>query len=188
MEEVLFGGPVDANVPQDDALARWESPLYVKFADDRAEAHRPQIEGLLERFTRLSGIPARVVSPGAAANVTVSFTPDATFVVNRERVPCFARVRVKAGKLIQAVVRIGVGDGPAIRRCLAHEFYHVFGLRYHSARVRSILSPVHGETSPTAWDDLALQVLYDADLKPGLSKAQARPILDAVIARLIEKS
>ena len=184
--EVLFGGPFDANLPQNDTLARWTSPLYVEFADDRAAAHRPQVEDLLARFTRLSGIPADVVSSGAAANVTVSFTPNETFVVNRERVPCFAKIRAEAGELTQATVKIGVGDDPAIRRCLAHELYHVFGLRYHSARVRSILSPVHGETSPTRWDDLGLQVLYDPKVKPGMSKAQARPIFDAAIARSIE--
>ena len=62
---------------------------------------------------------------------------------------------------------------------------HALGFRFHSGRLRSVLSPVHGERRFTEWDRLAIRALFDSRLRPGMPREEALPLLREILAELL---
>ena len=121
------------------------------------------------------------------ADLTITFVENEDFLVNREHVPCFARVRTQSDRIVDAEVQLSAADPEQIDRCLSHELMHAFGIFYHSGIVRSTMSPAHGEAQLTAWDVMALRVLYDARLEFGASREQAAPTIREVVSELVKR-
>ena len=87
--------------------------------------------------------------------MTVTFVKNPDFLINREHVPCYARLNLDDHLITRAEVQISIAEPELIDHCLAHELMHVFGFRYHSGIVRSVLSPAHGNPELlTPWDEL----------------------------------
>lgn len=182
VDELMFGGPFDAHQDQDKRITRWSGDMRVAITGPRAEDHRESLVRHLTSMSELSGIDARMIAAGDEdANVVVELVEDLNFLVNREYANCYVRKLKQENRVYWAEVHIGIARPEGFQRCVAHELMHVFGFGYHSGIVRSVMSPVHGETELTEWDKLALQVLFDSRLDVGDPRDQTLPIIRQII-------
>lgn len=183
IDELMFGSPFDAHAVQDKAVLRWETPLCVAMLGSSDEDWVGRVARLVERMAGAAGRDAELFEIGdCTANVVLHLTGDDKFLVDREYANCYMTFEADGHRMTRASVFIGRNRPNLFDRCLAHEFMHVFGFRYHSGIVRSVLSPAHGPEAPTDWDILALRVLYDPRLRPALNRRDALPVIRAILA------
>ena len=185
VDEVFFGGPFDNNVFKNDLLVKWETPFDVGVAGVQADEHRAEVSERVMRMARVAGLSATMASGQQEADITVSFVPDESFEFNREYAGCFVHVEHQSGRIWRASAEVSVARPDRIGACIDHELLHALGLRYHSGIVRSVLSPAHDDKSMTAWDELALRVLYDDRLQVGMTREIALPIIRDVVAEMM---
>jgi len=183
-EEVYFGGPIDKHLAVKRTLIRWSRPLQVSIEGPNAERYRDQVTGHLADFTRLSKLQAGLVDEPGEANVAIVLSDDDAYHINGEVTPCFARVQGTSTEIQRVDISIGVIESAEVEHCLAHELYHAFGLRFHSTAAESVLSPAHGNTHPTPADDLALSMLYDPRLRPGVAPHEAAATLRELTSKV----
>lgn len=187
VDEVMFGGPIDGHLTQDGRVVKWGGDPLVVVTGVDADEYRSRVSAQLERFSELSGLDARMADTANAADLKITFVEDEDFLVNREHVPCFARVLTRFDRIVVAEVQLSAADPEQIDHCLNHELLHAFGLRYHSGIVRSALSPAHEEAQLTPWDELALRVLYDARLELGAARAEVAPRIREIVSELVAR-
>ena len=188
VEEMIFGGPNDRDPAREPRLLRWERPVRVYYLDNPLPQQVALFQEQLAVFSELTAVPVLSAASAAEANLTVAFKRNPDFLINREYVPCYVGVRSNERELILAEIEISVADPDRIKPCVAHELMHSFGFGYHSAIVRSIMSPLHGEETLTEWDELALRLLYDPSLQGGMTREDARPVMKGLIVTLQEAS
>ncbi len=182
VDELAFGGPFDAHHEQDKRITRWSGEMRVGLTGPGAEDYREDLVGHVANMAELSGLDARVVAAGDSnANVVVELVEELDFLINREYVACYAHLQGQGHRIEAAKVYIGVAQADGFQNCLVHELMHVFGFRYHSGILRSVLSPAHGEDVLTEWDELALRVLFDPRLQIGEPREQTLPIIRQII-------
>ena len=184
VDEIAFGGPFDEHLAQDRALARWSGVIRATVSGVQADEYRIRVVNLLAAFTRLTGISAALADENETTNFTVTFFEKPDFLINREHVPCYASLRGDNHRITGTEVQISVAELELVDSCLAHEFMHAFGLRYHSGIINSVLSPAHEATGLTPWDELALTVLFDARLEPGTTRDDASPTIRDIISEI----
>lgn len=187
VDEVLFGGPFDAHQEQDKHLARWSGPMRVAMAGAQAGNHHERVADEVKAMGALTGLEVRMVEAVGEANVIVTLEEEGDFLVNEEYVGCYVSLDGSGSRIQQATIHVGMAQAENFERCIAHEFMHVFGFRFHSGVVRSVLSPVHGEDALTAWDELALQVLYDPRLDTGVARDMALPVVRQIVSERAAK-
>ncbi len=182
VDELVFGGPFDAHHKQDKRVTRWSGDMRVAITGPGAEDHGERLAGHVASMAALSGLDARMVAAGEDdANVVVKLIDERDFLVNREHVDCYAHLQGQGNRIDKATVYIGTAKAGGFQDCVAHELMHVFGFRYHSGIVRSVMSPAHGEHELTEWDKLAFRVLYDPRLEVGAPRDQALPTIRQII-------
>ena len=187
IDELAFGGPLDAALKPDTDLTRWEEPLRLFITEAETPERRAEIDGVLAKFQRLTGLSAEIVGQEASANITVAFKPNKDFLANSEYVPCYVRARWGRGRLDSALIEISVADPEKVNGCIAHELMHTFGFGYHSGVVSSILSPIHRLETLSEWDELALRILYHPSVEVGMTRQEARPVFRRLISEFMEE-
>ena len=182
VDEIVFGGAFDAHLPQDKTVTRWSGDFRVQVSGLKTYELDSLVLHRLQAFSRIVGLSAEQAGNVATANLTVRFVADLEFEVNRERVPCFARILEKKNyEIYHAEIYISVAEGDIIEHCLDHELMHVFGFLYHSGLLRSTLSPFHEAEALTAWDEIALSVLFDPRIEPGTERWRAFPMIQEIV-------
>ena len=182
MDELFFGGPYDAHHEQDKRLARWSGEMRVAITGPRAEDYRDALAEEVARMAALSGVDARMVELGdGEANVVVELVEQSDFLINREYADCYAHLEGNESHIDSAKIYIGMDKPEGFEDCGAHELMHVFGFRYHSGILRSVMSPAHGEDELTEWDELAFQVLYDPRLELGAPRDLVLPVVSQIV-------
>ena len=186
-EDVVFGG-----LPGDDhtgeQLTRWDGPIRLQVSGAQADTYRQEVWAQLRMAAGLAGLSIEESDAGGEdPNFVVLFAPTKNFPVNERYAPCRAGVRSANGVLFHILIQISVAEKNWVKPCIAHEIAHSFGLFGHSPRVPSVLSPIHGETDFTDWDEMLLGALYDPRLLPGMSKAEAMPVARGIIAEQLAR-
>jgi hypothetical protein len=182
MDELFFGGPYDAHHEQDKHLARWRGPMRVAITGPHAEDYRDALAEQVARMAQLSGLDAHMAAAGdGEANVVVELVEERDFLINREYADCYAHVKGGENHIDSAKVYIGMDKPEGFEDCAAHELMHVFGFRFHSGILRSVMSPAHGEDELTEWDELAFQVLYDPRLELGAPRDLVLPVVRRIV-------
>lgn len=182
IDELVFGGPFDAHQKQGKRVTRWSGDMRVTITGPSAEDYREALSDHVARMAMLSGLDARMVAEGDDdANVVVQLVEELDFLINREYANCYVHKRGRENRIYKAEVYIGMARPEGFQRCVVHELMHVFGFGFHSGIVRSALSPVHGESELTAWDELALRVLFDPRVEVGAPRDQTLPIIRQII-------
>lgn len=181
IDEVMFGGYFDNHVPQRGRVAKWTADLSVSVEGHDAGRYLSRIEAQLERFSEWTGLGATITDTASSPSLKIILMADDDFLVNREHVSCYASVYTKADRIVAAEVHISLAEEEEFDHCLSHELMHAFGLRYHSGIVQSTLNPAHREAYPTLWDELALQVLYDARLSLSTNRVEAGSIIQDIV-------
>ena len=183
-------------------LHRWNSDVRVFVSDRNSAPYREDALALLERLDRLT--PMRVGFAGGSddANIVVLIgtwlaidifrvmSPDRVTTARPRRFTCAAimfpteqstpNVLAKGWVLIDADL-----DPDHIRRCLAQEIAQALGLPNDIDDPDGTVFSTYSrrETLSTS-DENIVRILYDPRLRPGMSRAEAMPIVREIAAEL----
>ncbi len=182
MDEIVFGGAFDAHLPQDKKVTRWSGDIRLQVSGLKTDELDSLVLRRLQAFSQIVGLPVERAVKTGKPNLTLTFVEDLDFEINRERVPCFARILHQANhEITRAEIYISVVESEIIEHCIDHELMHVFGFGYHSSILNSTLSPFHNAERITAWDEIALSALFDSRIEPGSERAQAFPMIQEIV-------
>ncbi len=196
-------------------LRRWEQPIAMRvvFGDTIPPAQRQKdmrnVTTYADRLSRLTGVPIRQTDGDANFHVlilneeerrnfgtrlrelvpgvddmavrAISGLPRDTFCV------VFAFSRGGASTYAHAIAVIR-GEHPDLLRlsCIHEELAQGMGLANDTPMARpSIFNDDEEFALLTRHDELLLQMLYDPRLRPGMTEAEARPILQVIARELI---
>ncbi|MBE9554855.1 MAG: DUF2927 domain-containing protein [Proteobacteria bacterium] len=194
--ETMFNAGATAHgqgglLSQSGNLAKWESPVTVAVVEGDTPENVAATMEILSELAGLSGLELEWAERGAdGIKLEIHFSDKREFVINGNQLTtCYARTGdAPDGRLSSAGIYIGVtGEGEWRTSCLTHELLHALGWRGHTHRIRSAISYAHGESELTKWDRLMMRALYDPRLPPGISKADAIPIVRAIFHEIIEE-
>lgn len=182
VNEVEFGSAFDAHLPQDNTVTRWSGDIRVHVSGETTDELDSLVLQRLQAFSQIVGVPVERVGSAGTPNLTVTFVEDRDFVVNRRRVRCYVHLADHNNYMIvQAEIFISLVNPDTAERCIDHELMHVFGFRFHSGILRSALSPFHKDEGLTAWDKIALSVLFDRRIAPGTNREQVFPMIQDIV-------
>ncbi len=184
VDEILFGGPFDAHHEQDGQVVRWRGIMRVALTGPKAEAHREAMTGRLSEVAELAGLQTLMVREDSAHDLTVKLVEDRDFLVSEEFVSCYIHLEGKGHFVDGATIYVGMDRPRGFEHCIDHEIMHALGFRFHSGRLRSALSPIHGQHRFTEWDRLAIRALYDSRMQPAMSRDEALPLLRRILSEL----
>ncbi|RDW11948.1 DUF2927 domain-containing protein, partial [Paracoccus thiocyanatus] len=202
--------------PTPAPLRRWQQPvrLRLEFGDsvapDQRARDRAEIAGFAGRLARLSG--HTVALTGGAGNFNVLILnederraiaprlsalmpgiPAGDIAALRDLAPqnhctVFAYSTGNSPVYAQAVALIRAELPPRLRRsCIHEELAQGMGLANDSPRARpSLFNDDEEFAFLTRHDELLLQILYDPRLRPGMTEAEARPIVLQIARELLE--
>ena len=173
-------------------VRKWSGPVNV-ILDERAETLRGEIDALLARITGWTDIPFTLLPPGTIAvpdswNVlTIKLLPRVTFqrLYRTHEVVCQTETQGVGGMLQTGYMVLSEG----YTDCLKHEFMHALGFDSHwtaadGSEIRSVLayrdSPARADDY-TAWDIMAIRLLYDWRIRAGMSRQKSLTIAHEVI-------
>ena len=172
-------------------LAKWESPITVAVVEGDTPKNIALAKVTLTELAELGGLELEWAELGTSGiELEIYFSDKRQFVINGNQLAsCYARTGgTPNGRLTAAGIYISAdGEGDWRTDCLTHELLHALGWRGHTHRVRSVISYVHGETELTKWDRMMMRALYDPRLPPGISKADALPVIRVIFHEMIKE-
>lgn len=200
---------------RENRLHRWDTPLRlnVEFGAsvplDQRKTDRAAITSYLERLSRLTGIPMRVTAwrpnhtvmilntdeRGAVAPRIAELAPgtseaalrSVTAMAPETYCTVFAFTSGTSATYSNALTVIR-GELPERLRlsCIHEELAQSLGLVADYPRARpSIFNDNEEFATLTRQDELMLKMLYDRRLKPGMTLAEARPIVEIIATELM---
>lgn len=213
-EYLRQGGKLVAQ-PTPAPLRRWQQPvrLQLEFGDSVAPAQRArdrtEIGAFAARLQRASGHP--VALTGASGNFLVLVLnederraigprlssllpgiPEGDIAALRDLAPqnyctVFAYSNGNSPSYAKAVALIREELPPRLRRsCVHEELAQGMGLANDGPRVRpSVFNDDEEFAYLTRHDELLLKILYDPRLRPGMTEAEARPIVLQIARELL---
>ena len=191
-------------------LRRWPGPIRMSIVFGpsvdaaRREADRTMIAGYAMRLSLLTGVPItvtdrdpnfhvlilnederRAIGPGLAALVPGIGAADLRAITDLDRSTfCFAYAFSRGASPVyaQAVALIRAEHPDLLRRsCVHEELAQAMGLVNDSPTARpSIFNDDEEFALLTRQDEMMLRMLYDPRLRPGMTEAEARPIVEAI--------
>ena len=199
----------------EDRLHRWQGPVRVgvvfgaSVPQDQQEADRAAIADYVRRLARLSGLPmwlndrnpnhtVFILNPEerrAAAPLIRAVAPQTSAAAlgsvtgMRPDIYCTAFTFNPGGRdVIDRAVTVIRGELTAKLRmlCIHEELAQSLGLINDSPRARpSIFNDNEEFALLTRQDELMLKILYDSRLRPGMTLAEARPVVEVIAAELM---
>ncbi len=185
-------------------LAKWDAPVTVSIDSSALDAYQPFLEQYIDRLRSEGGVDIRTATAGAGA-ISVAAAP--ADQMRRTFATAFCLVapgRLSFEELISALadpddidwtrvqrieaatIFIPVDASPyQVRACLMEEIAQALGPGndiFYLAN--SIFNDDGAHMRPTSFDMLALRVLYNPALKPGMAQSDAEPIVRDVLDML----
>ncbi|CAM3218988.1 DUF2927 domain-containing protein [Paracoccus aminovorans] len=214
-DEYLRQGGKLISRPTPAPLRRWQQPVAIRleFGDSVAPVQRTRdradIADFAARLQRVSGHPVGLT--GAAGNFNVLILnederraigprlaslvpgiPEGDIAALRDLAPqnyctVFAYSSGNSPVYSQAVALIRAELPPRLRRsCVHEELAQGMGLANDSPRARpSVFNDDEEFAYLTRHDELLLKILYDPRLRPGMTEAEARPIVLQIARELL---
>jgi hypothetical protein len=196
-------------------LRRWDTPIRMRVefgasvpremqARDRAE-----IERFTGRLSRLSGLPIRLTEGAANFDILIVDEDERQALEPRLRalVPGISNAAIRTivdlpRSTYCLVFAFSEGSAPTYRRavaivraehpdlirrsCFHEEIAQAMGLANDSPSARpSIFNDDEEFALLTTHDEYLLRILYDPRLRPGMTVAEARPIVERIAAELL---
>lgn len=208
------GGALIAR-PREVRLQRWTGPVRItvdfgaSVPEDQRQRDLAEIRGLTNRLSALTGLPVSLVTASPNFRIAIdnprersaigarllAFMPGASTSAVRSAaemkadVYCtvFSNMSGKSSTYDRAFVVIRAELPDLMRRsCLHEEIAQGFGLINDSPKARpSIFNDNEEFALLTRQDELLLKILYDPRLRPGMTLAEARPIVEIIAAELM---
>lgn len=196
-------------------LRRWAGPIRLSIvfgpsvAPARREADRTMIAGYATRLSLLTGVPITVTdhnpnfhvlilnederrgfAPQLAAMVPGIGAADVAAITDLDRSTfCFAYAFSRGGAPVyaQAIALIRAEHPDLLRRsCVHEELAQAMGLVNDSPTARpSIFNDDEEFALLTKQDELLLKILYDPRLRPGMTEAEARPVVEQIAVEML---
>jgi hypothetical protein len=187
-----------------DGILRYEEPIRIHFRQPGLTAFRDDIDTLLARLQREAGIEISEVAAPGEAHIVVETVPRsqierifpsaACFIVPGERTwREFVRQRPEEvlrwtdqETLVGAAIFLPSDTSPQdVRDCLNEEVTQALGPANDLYRVADSIwndDNLHGIATP--FDMLMLRVLYQPEIRSGMSRAEVAAVLPQLLDRL----
>lgn len=199
----------------ESTLHRWQAPMRVALSfgvsvpEDQRSADRAAIGEFTRRLARITGHPVVltdrnpnhtvfILNPeeraGAGALIRAAAPQTSAAAIRsveemRPDIYCTAfTFTVGKGAVIDRAVSVIRGElTPKLRAlCIHEELAQSMGLINDSPRARPSIFNDNEEFALMTWqDELMLKMLYDPRLRPGMTLAEARPIVEVIAAGLM---
>ncbi len=192
-------------INQKTNLHRWQQPLKIFIKSEKGDPilQRQMYDVQAKHLHRITGHKLLFVNSQQEANVLIVFTslkkmrgnafkyiittPELEQVL--KNAICMASIESnKYAEIIRAVILIPVDSTRQSGRlvdCIVEELTQVMGLPNDSADVYpSVFNDLSIDSELTGLDYLLLKMLYHPLLKPGMTEAQVREKLPAILAEL----
>ena len=213
-EYVAQGGRL-VQTTAESRLRRWESPIRMRLIfgesvpEARQDTDRGNVKDYAQRLARLTRLPIRLTdaNPNFELMILNEDERRASGPLLRSLVPNIsdAAVRTVTGmprSTFCLVFAFSEGASPSYTRavavirsehpdllrlsCVHEELAQAMGLANDSPTARpSIFNDDEEFGLLTRQDELLLRILYDRRLRPGMTEAEARPIVEAIAAELV---
>ncbi|MCW5773104.1 MAG: DUF2927 domain-containing protein [Rhodospirillaceae bacterium] len=204
--KIAFG--TEYSDDSDPRLQKWTGPVrwrayeYVELAEDE----RQFLDRHIARLARLTGLDFVPAATGAEANFVILFVPEWRYrrTIERQLAPsrlhlldrlagtsCLGLLRNhRITHVIEdAVAIIPVERARArglMRSCIAEETTQVLGLLNDSSEVPGTLFDDNGTARDlTPLDEIMLRLLYQPEMRPGMSRAEALSTARSLLPRLL---
>ena len=185
-----FDRPIRAHIIAGGSVAR--GPAMARIAEEYtgkiANLHLSVTAGA-EAAAESVDIEVRLIDEkdfNAALRVAFGAKVARTFI-RRTNPQCMTSVKSSPeGDIVRSVVFIIVDKGDDVfRDCAYHELLHAFGLSNHDQRnAWTTLNQKRMVGYLTVYDRALLTLLYDPDMRPGMTRRQVRAALPGAITRL----
>lgn len=186
----------------DAPVKKWQQPVkvWVIHHTDHAAQHQQLLEMHLRHLAALTGHPIQLASQASEANLTVAFShlqlwhnEIALLSGNLKLKPpadalCMFGMQVDRQFAIQrawVVIPVDLAEEHrGLVSCIVEELTQAMGLPNDAENVYpSIFNDKTPEVLLTGLDALLLKMLYSPTIKPGMQKAQLRPLLQSLLLR-----
>lgn len=180
----------DGQTPE--PVRRWARPVAVELIGDQTEAYRANVAKHMADIARWTGLSIRLLAKGErGGNLTISILDADGMAPHRHSRPkpeCLTKWRLVKETFAEA--HLFLEDQFA--HCLAHELMHAFGFFSHPRSGYTISAlrggrPVYWHRTFTGWDEIAFKVLYSPELRPGMPRDEALPIVRRLVAEHVAK-
>jgi hypothetical protein len=166
-------------------IVKWQKPIVYKV---EGLSFKPEMIAFaiatLKRQAGIAGVTMREAAADESANFLIIFRDVANFSLNGRKASCYMTPRFDPGNghMQSASLYINLSSHD-LERCIIHETLHGFGLFNHPHRLHSVLSYYTGNFvhDMTEADEVMLRSLYDAKMKPGMSRLAALSLADGLI-------
>ncbi len=172
-------------------LIRWSGPVRVRLTGHMPDRFRVEVERQLAELRALSGLAIEIAQEGAEGlppPMTIEFSNSRGGTTFEPDAPC--RTLIWEDRYVISKVQIYIAPYPDYvrRHCIAEEVTQALGLADDSPLIRdSIYHDASARQRIAPWDALMVRVLYDPRLKPGMTKAEAMPIVRRIIAEHLSR-
>ncbi|WP_168990528.1 DUF2927 domain-containing protein [Aureimonas flava] len=193
-ERVVFGAEFTGALSDSTYLKRFAGPVRFRIENPAAIDRGPPVRAFLRQIRRqIGGLDAAEARAGEAANFVIHVVDRRDYQrTGREvyrnpfmRVPGNCVVRASYGRAgitrSDAIIVSDEGD-TLFRRCLIEEVLQGLGpLNDNADAPDSVFNDTSKLVNFTPYDRVLMNMLYDARLRPGMSQAEAAPLLPAVL-------
>lgn len=175
-------------------VRKWMAPVVVRARGAGAVAHRETVQAVLAETSALTGLNFRHAGGARSLDNLVTI-----YFLSKEEMErlygagttnlCYTQTRGRGGALRTARVRVREG----FEDCLHHEFMHALGFDNHwpghktGVGASSALANRHSAERANGyseWDRLAIRLLYDPRIKPGMPRDEALTIAERIIPEI----
>jgi DUF2927 family protein len=197
--EIMFGSEF---VGEDsDIVHKWTKPVRVAIYAKEPERYRALVEPVLAQLHGLTGLDIQLVDQSAPAQNGY------ILILGREQFYAYAQSHLRPGKdprtntFLDCFGVFAAGRGGAIdeltavipelaneatkRSCVIEEVTQALGLPNDSFTVKPSVFNDDDEYQDLTWqDELFLRVLYDARVRPGMTRAEFEPLGRRIVDEL----
>ncbi len=193
-EAVVFGAEITGPLSDSTYLKKFAGPVHYRIENLAATDRRASVRAFMRQIGRqIGGLETVEARGGEAANFVIHVVDRREYArVGREvyrnpflRVPgnCVVRATYARAGITRSDAIVVSDEGDALfRRCLIEEVLQGLGpLNDNADAPDSVFNDTSKLTSFGPYDRVLMNMLYDARLAPGMSQAEAAPLLPAIL-------
>jgi hypothetical protein len=198
--EVLVAQFERSAIWEDDRVRKHGASVATGFVSDtkQPDFYLKAVKIVLGQIISAAGIDFRPAKGIEDANLVVAMMPKQSIRLalqahgktGWETVRCAATAPEQGGTITKALAMIADDiDPPQVRDCAAQEILHTMGFRDAACAYRPSTFCEDEAIFPIPPGDLALlKTLYDPRLKPGMTRAEAMPIVRVILREIVSRA